>query len=89
MRLKLRPACEKCVLFIVCRYCLIPWGVAVQFSLFGDDQDSRGNEPIDLTLPEASVHYYPSWLTGSEASNFRLRLETELPWVQDTIKLFG
>ncbi|WP_218311657.1 alpha-ketoglutarate-dependent dioxygenase AlkB family protein [Alteromonas antoniana] len=61
----------------------------MQFSLFGDDQDSRGNEPINLALPEASVHYYPSWLAGSEASNFRHRLETELPWSQDTIKLFG
>lgn len=61
----------------------------MQFSLFGDDQDRTGNEPVDLALPEAEVHYYPSWLAGSEASDFQHQLETELPWSQDTIKLFG
>lgn len=61
----------------------------MQFSLFNDNVDGKSDESVDLGLPEASVHYYPSWLSGAEATDFQRALETELPWAQDTIKLFG
>lgn len=60
----------------------------MQYSLFDDSSPAH---PVrqDLMLPEADVSYYPCWLSAKYASACQQTLQDELPWAQDTIKLFG
>lgn len=62
----------------------------MQFSLFDNVQ---GNEAacacLRLPLPEADVRYYPNAVERTQADAFLAALKKELPWRQDTIRLFG
>lgn len=59
----------------------------MQFSLFETSQDD--NAPRRLPLPEADVSYFPHAFSRQDADRFLENLQTELPWRQDTIVLFG
>ena len=45
--------------------------------------------PIQLSLPDATVTYYPQWLEANHASSYQMTLQDELQWSQDYIKLYG
>lgn len=45
--------------------------------------------PLQLDMPQAQVTYYPQWLTSDKAAVFATRLQTELQWSQDYIKIYG
>lgn len=45
--------------------------------------------PIQLSLPDATVTYYPQWLEANQASSYQMTLQDELQWSQDYIKLYG
>lgn len=59
----------------------------MQFSLFEAPQDETS--PYTLPLSEADVRYFPNALSQDDADRFFALLKNELPWQQDTIKLFG
>ena len=48
-----------------------------------------GEIPLQLSLPDASVTYYPQWLAFNLASEYQAMLQEELQWSQDYIKIFG
>ncbi|QJR80363.1 alpha-ketoglutarate-dependent dioxygenase AlkB [Alteromonas pelagimontana] len=60
----------------------------MQLNLFLPQADTA-SQPTFLPLPDAEVAYYSNWIKASEADQLRQQLEAELPWRQDTIKLFG
>ena len=45
--------------------------------------------PIQMSLPDATVTYYPKWLTANQASRYQAILQEELLWSQDYIKIYG
>lgn len=47
------------------------------------------SEQIDLDLPNATVIYYPLFFDKNEADLIYATLKKEIPWQQDTIKIFG
>ena len=59
----------------------------MQYSLFEAPRNEAS--PYKLPLSEADVRYYPSALSQDDADSFFALLKNELPWQQDTIKLFG
>jgi alkylated DNA repair dioxygenase AlkB len=46
-------------------------------------------EPIEFSEAGANVIYYPDFLDAHEALDFFKKLETELNWQPDTLKIFG
>ena len=59
----------------------------MQFSLFETPKDRI--TPFKLPLSEGDVTYFPNALSKNDADLFFTQLQNELPWRQDTIKLFG
>ena len=59
----------------------------MQFSLFDTPEDKRTS--YKLPLVEGDVIYFPNALSREAADTFFTKLQAELPWRQDTIKLFG
>jgi len=59
----------------------------MQFSLFETPKDNSSS--YTLPLSEGDVTYFPNALSRHDADTFFERLQTELPWRQDTIRLFG
>ena len=59
----------------------------MQFSLF--ETPDEESVPYQLPLNEADVRYFPNALSKNDADAFFERLKTELPWRQDTLRLFG
>lgn len=46
-------------------------------------------EPIHLNLPDAEIIYYPAFFTKEEADSIYEKLINEIPWQQDSIRVFG
>jgi alkylated DNA repair dioxygenase AlkB len=46
-------------------------------------------EPIILDLPDAEIIYYPHFFDKKDADSIFAELTTEIPWQQDSIKVFG
>jgi alkylated DNA repair dioxygenase AlkB len=46
-------------------------------------------EPIHLHLPDAEIIYYPAFFTKEEADSIYEKLINEIPWQQDSIRVFG
>jgi len=59
----------------------------MQMPLFSSPNDTPHAVPVELE--GAEVTYFPQWLTPAESSSMITALKAELPWRQDTIKLFG
>ena len=57
----------------------------MQQSLF----DSQPSQCHYLDLADGDVTYYPNWIAPDIASQYQKTLVDELPWRQDTIKMFG
>lgn len=49
----------------------------------------RTSKKLDLNLKDGDVTYFPSFFTKEEADTFFKHLLANLPWQQDTIKVFG
>jgi len=47
------------------------------------------NQPTNLNLPNSSISYYPNFLNTLEAIKYYNYFKENIPWQQDTIKLFG
>ena len=47
------------------------------------------SEPISLNLPDAEIMYYPHFFDKPEADFIFTQLSTEIPWQEDTIRVFG
>jgi len=47
------------------------------------------SEPVYLDLPDAEIIYYPHFFDKEEADLIFAKLETEIPWQQDDIRVFG
>ena len=59
----------------------------MQFSLFETPENNSSSH--QLPLSEGDVTYFPQAIPKSDADTFFEQLQSELPWRQDTIKLFG
>lgn len=59
----------------------------MQFSLFESPNDNHA--PYKLPLSEGDVTYFPNALSKKASDTFFEQLQAELPWRQDTIRLFG
>jgi alkylated DNA repair dioxygenase AlkB len=59
----------------------------MQFSLFETPKDDRSS--YQLPLLEGDVTYFPNALSNNDADTFFEKLQAELPWRQDSIRLFG
>ena len=46
-------------------------------------------EPINIQLKDADLTYYPSFFSSESADRYLKTLMSDIPWQQDTIKLFG
>lgn len=46
-------------------------------------------EPITLNLPDAEIVYYPHFFDKPEADHIFAQLNNEIPWQEDTIRVFG
>jgi alkylated DNA repair dioxygenase AlkB len=46
-------------------------------------------EPITLNLPDAEIMYYPHFFDKPEADHIFAQLNNEIPWQEDTIRVFG
>ena len=57
----------------------------MQFNLFA----SQAVALAPVSLPDADIRYQSDWLLPEQAEDLYLRLQQELPWRQDTIKLYG
>jgi len=44
---------------------------------------------IVLNLPEAEIEYFPNFFSSEEADMLFNQLLNEIPWQQDTLKIFG
>ncbi|NDW21877.1 alpha-ketoglutarate-dependent dioxygenase AlkB [Alteromonas hispanica] len=61
-----------------------------QFSLFEQlDIAENPKKAMRLPLPEADVIYYPAFLNPDTADAFFKALQNELPWQQDSLRMFG
>lgn len=47
------------------------------------------SEEIDLNLPDSDIRYYPHFLDLEEADHYFKTFKKNVPWQQDTIKVFG
>ncbi|TRX13521.1 alpha-ketoglutarate-dependent dioxygenase AlkB family protein [Flavobacterium gawalongense] len=47
------------------------------------------SQPIVLDLPDADIIYYPHFFDREEADIIFAKLEKEIPWQQDEIRVFG
>jgi len=47
------------------------------------------DEKIVFDLPDAEILYFPSFFSEVEANNLFHKLQTEIPWQQDTITVYG
>jgi alkylated DNA repair dioxygenase AlkB len=47
------------------------------------------SEPIVLHLPDAEIIYYPHFFHKKEADLVFEQLKNEIPWQQDTIRIYG
>lgn len=56
----------------------------MQFNLFASQSSLN-----PLILPDADVRYQSGWLTPAQSARLFEQLQQELPWRQDTIKLYG
>ena len=56
------------------------------FNLFLSEEDRRA---IPLSLKDATVVYYPNFISPKYASEVFQKLFKETPWREDTIKIFG
>ncbi|MDC8832402.1 alpha-ketoglutarate-dependent dioxygenase AlkB family protein [Alteromonas gilva] len=57
----------------------------MQFNLFANQVTSLAALP----LPDADVLYQAGWLSAVESNQLAAQLQKELPWRQDSIKLYG
>ncbi|GGF69267.1 alpha-ketoglutarate-dependent dioxygenase AlkB family protein [Alteromonas lipolytica] len=57
----------------------------MQLNLFA----SQVSALVPVSLPDADVRYQSDWIAPAEAIQLFERLQQELPWRQDTIKLYG
>lgn len=55
-------------------------------NLFSSEEDRSA---IPLSLRDATVVYYPNFISSKYASEFFQKLLKETPWQEDTIKIFG
>ncbi|RLD23577.1 MAG: alpha-ketoglutarate-dependent dioxygenase AlkB [Bacteroidetes bacterium] len=55
-------------------------------NLFSSEEDSSA---IPLALKDATVIYYPNFISSKYASEVFQKLLKETPWQEDTIKIFG
>ncbi|TGD57194.1 alpha-ketoglutarate-dependent dioxygenase AlkB family protein [Flavobacterium humi] len=46
-------------------------------------------EKIIFDLPDAAIEYYPDFFLPAKANELLEKLNTEIPWQQDTITVFG
>jgi alkylated DNA repair dioxygenase AlkB len=46
-------------------------------------------EPIPFNLPDADIIYYPQFFEKKEADAYLEQLTQEIPWQQDTIRVYG
>ncbi|NDV91521.1 alpha-ketoglutarate-dependent dioxygenase AlkB [Alteromonas sp. 345S023] len=60
----------------------------MQLPLFSNNE-KVAKSPITLPLPEAQVRYYPQWLSPEQANLYKNSLEHDLPWRQDSLRMFG
>lgn len=49
----------------------------------------KNNDSIHFELPDASVVYYPNFISEKKANQFYKLLINNTPWQQDDIKVFG
>lgn len=47
------------------------------------------DEKITFTLPDADITYFPSFFDKEKADLLLEKLQTEIPWQQDTITVYG
>lgn len=47
------------------------------------------SEKIAFNLPDADIEYYPSFFNVEQSNDFFKKLQTEIPWQQDAITVFG
>jgi len=47
------------------------------------------SEPVYLDLPDAEIIYYPHFFDKEQADIIFAKLETEIPWQQDDIRVYG
>ncbi|MGL5112992.1 MAG: alpha-ketoglutarate-dependent dioxygenase AlkB family protein [Flavobacterium sp.] len=47
------------------------------------------SEPIRFDVPDASITYYPNFFDGEESLALFTALQHEIPWQQDTIRVYG
>ena len=47
------------------------------------------SQPIVFDLPDADIIYYPHFFDKDEADIIFAKLETDIPWQQDEIRVFG
>ncbi|MEC9025968.1 MAG: alpha-ketoglutarate-dependent dioxygenase AlkB, partial [Pseudomonadota bacterium] len=59
----------------------------MQFSLFETPENNSSSHKLPLS--EGDVTYFPQAIPKNDADTFFEQLQSELPWRQDTIKLFG
>ena len=59
----------------------------MQFSLFETSENNSSSHKLPLS--EGDVTYFPQALSKNDADTFFELLKAELPWRQDSIRLFG
>ncbi|SDH97515.1 Alkylated DNA repair dioxygenase AlkB [Flavobacterium omnivorum] len=47
------------------------------------------SEPVYLDLPDAEIIYYPHFFDKEQADIIFAKLETDIPWQQDDIRVYG
>lgn len=47
------------------------------------------SEPVYLDLPDAEIIYYPHFFDKEQADLIFAKLESEIPWQQDDIRVYG
>jgi alkylated DNA repair dioxygenase AlkB len=57
----------------------------MQFNLFA----SQTSALAPVSLSDADIRYQPDWLSPEQSEDLFRQLQQELPWRQDTIKLYG
>lgn len=47
------------------------------------------DEKIEFNIPDADIIYYPAFFSLEQANSLFQKLQTEIPWQQDTITVYG
>jgi len=47
------------------------------------------DEKITFNLPDAEIEYFPNFISTEKADELFHKLQTEIPWQQDTITVYG